>query len=113
MVENERLVRDYSQRKVEVTSRKNILVSGGVSSLFQGPPVNEYDVYIQVDVLIRLAQALCLGTTTLGVDKEVWKQALELMPGNIQSSLKLTMWNSVAQTRSSQIISSIGMKKAD
>jgi hypothetical protein len=35
------------QRKLRSTS-KNILVSGGcITSLFQGLPVNDYDVYIQ------------------------------------------------------------------
>jgi hypothetical protein len=44
--------------KLRSDVKKNILVSGGcITSLFQGLPVNDYDVYIQdMDVLIRLAQ---------------------------------------------------------
>jgi len=43
--------------------RKNILVSGGsITSLFQGQPVNDYDIYIQdMDVLIKLAKYYCPG----------------------------------------------------
>jgi len=41
--------------------RENILVSGGcITSLFQGLPVNDYDVYIQdMDVLVRLSKYYC------------------------------------------------------
>lgn len=41
--------------------RKNILVSGGcITSLFQGIPVNDFDIYLQdMDVLIRLAIYYC------------------------------------------------------
>lgn len=43
--------------------RKNILVSGGsITSLFQGQPVNDYDIYIQdMDVLVKLAKYYCPG----------------------------------------------------
>jgi hypothetical protein len=53
----------------EKLRKENILVSGGcITSLFQGLPVNDYDVYIQdMDVLIRLAQHYYPGTTTTGV----------------------------------------------
>jgi hypothetical protein len=41
--------------------RENLLVSGGsITSLFQGLPVNDYDIYIKdMDVLIRLATYYC------------------------------------------------------
>ena len=43
--------------------KDNILVSGGcITSLFQGIPVNDYDVYIQdMDVLVSLAEYYCPG----------------------------------------------------
>jgi hypothetical protein len=40
--------------KLRSDVKKNILVSGGcITSLFQGLPVNDYDVYQDMDVLIR------------------------------------------------------------
>jgi hypothetical protein len=57
--------------------------------LFQGLPVNDYDVYIQdMDVLIRLAQHYYPGTTTTGVDKVLDGRKREDYLNNIQSSLK-------------------------
>lgn len=52
--------------------RKNILVSGGsITSLFQGQPVNDYDVYIQdMDVLIKLAKYYCPGIVLDGRKKD-------------------------------------------
>jgi hypothetical protein len=43
--------------------RKNLLLSGGsITSLLQGTPVNDYDIYIQdIDVLVRLAKYYCPG----------------------------------------------------
>jgi hypothetical protein len=58
--------------------------------LFQGLPVNDYDVYIQdMDVLIRAQH--CAGTTTTGVDKVLDGRKREDYLNNILSSLKLTI----------------------
>lgn len=48
-------------QKLRSKVKDNILVSGGcITSLFQGQPVNDYDVYIQdMDVLFELAQYYC------------------------------------------------------
>jgi hypothetical protein len=74
--------------------KKNILVSGGcITSLFQGLPVNDYDVYIQdMDVLIRLAQHYYPGTTTTGVDK-VTEENVRTILTIYRALLKLTITN--------------------
>jgi hypothetical protein len=73
--------------KLRSDVKKNILVSGGcITSLFQGLPVNDYDVYIQdMDVLIRLAQHYYPGTTHTGVDKVLDGRKREDYLNNIQS----------------------------
>jgi hypothetical protein len=81
--------------KLRSDVKKNILVSGGcITSLFQGLPVNDYDVYIQdMDVLIRLAQHYYPGTTTTGVDKVLDGRKRETILTIYRALLKLTITN--------------------
>lgn len=64
--------------------KANILVSGGcITSLFQGLPVNDYDVYIQdMDVLLRLAKYYCPNDVLDGRKKEEYL-------GNIDSAYEI------------------------
>jgi hypothetical protein len=89
--------------------------------LFQGLPVNDYDVYIQdMDVLIRLAQHYYPGTTTTGVDKVLDGRKREDYLNNIQSSFEIDDNESEEAVRYKTLkldqvklnISSIGMKKS-
>lgn len=59
--------------------KKNILVSGGcITSLFQGLPVNDYDVYIQdMDVLIRLANYYYPGKVLDGRKRQEYLNGLD------------------------------------
>jgi hypothetical protein len=108
--------------KLRSDVKKNILVSGGcITSLFQGLPVNDYDVYIQdMDVLIRLAQHYYPGTTTTGVDKVLDGRKREDYLNNIQSSFEIDDNESEEAVRYKTLkldqvklnISSIGMKKS-
>lgn len=52
-----------TDEKLRKDVKDNILVSGGcITSLFQGLPVNDFDIYIQdMDVLLRLAEYYCPG----------------------------------------------------
>jgi hypothetical protein len=81
--------------KLRSDVKKNILVSGGcITSLFQGLPVNDYDVYIQdMDVLIRLAQHYYPGTTTTGVDKVLDEEENVTILTIYRALLKLTITN--------------------
>jgi hypothetical protein len=101
--------------KLRSDVKKNILVSGGcITSLFQGLPVNDYDVYIQdMDVLIRHYYP---GTTTTGVDKDGRKREDYL--NNIQSfeiddneSEEAVRYKTLKLDQVKLNISSIGMKK--
>jgi len=61
-----------TDEKLRKEVRSNILVSGGsITSLFQGQPVNDYDIYIQdMDVLIKLANYYCQDLVLDGRLKE-------------------------------------------
>lgn len=54
--------------------RQNYLVSGGsITSLFQGEPVNDFDIYIQnMDVLVELAKYYCPGVVLDGRKRQTY-----------------------------------------
>jgi hypothetical protein len=81
--------------KLRSDVKKNILVSGGcITSLFQGLPVNDYDVYIQdMDVLIRLAQHYYPGTTTQVLIKCLTEENVRTILTIYRALLKLTITN--------------------
>ena len=106
--------------------RENILVSGGsITSLFQGLPVNDYDVYIKdMDVLIRLANYYCPSHVMDGRDREmlllrhyIKKYGTEL---EARSAIKLYLDNDLSEEtvriknlKTDQVklnISSVGLK---
>lgn len=68
-------IRDLSLRE---KVKENILVSGGcITSLFQGLPVNDFDIYIQdMDVLIALAEYYCPGKVLDGRKREEYLNSI-------------------------------------
>jgi hypothetical protein len=101
--------------------KKNILVSGGcITSLFQGLPVNDYDVYIQdMDVLVRLGQYYYPGTNFLGIPRVLDGRKREEYLNSIQSSYSIKENDSEEAIRYKTLkpdqvklnINSVGMKK--